>query len=115
MRRALALLLALAPLSAQALAPGLRDPRHLSFDAKGVNVRGLLSFLAESGGMNVVLMDDVGGTVTIKVHDFTWERALKAVLKAKHLEMEAEGNILRIGTATTFEQERKLREQNEED
>ena len=107
MRLALMAAVHLAWLStAQAAPRWARDPSHITVDLKGANVRALISALAESGRMNVVIADSISGSVTLKIRDLPWDEALAAVLRAKELGMEREGNILRVDTAARFAEEK---------
>jgi type IV pilus assembly protein PilQ len=87
---------------------------RVSFDRKSADVRALLVALGEVGHMNVVLSDAVGGAVTMKVEHLPWDEALKAVLAARHLEMEAHGNVIRIGTAEEFEADHRAERERAE-
>jgi len=59
-------------------------------------------FLAEVGGVNLVLGDDVGGQVTVKLRGVRWDHALRTILRSKGLEVEREGTILRVARRETL-------------
>ena len=49
------------------------------------DVHAALRFLAETGDVNIVVADDVSGTVTIELHKVSWDEAFYAVLAQKGL------------------------------
>jgi len=64
-----------------ASAEEIKDPsqpiKNLQFQA--AEIRSVLTFLADYGGINVVVAPDVSGTVTIKLQDVLWRTAMDII------------------------------------
>ncbi|MCK5914830.1 MAG: type IV pilus secretin PilQ, partial [Deltaproteobacteria bacterium] len=78
----------------------------ISIDFKDTDIQNVFRFLAEINHLNVVMSDDVSGTVTLRLKKVPWKQVLSSVLKTHQLGMEREGNVVRIAPLTVFEQER---------
>lgn len=86
-----------------------RDPgvhRPLTLDFVRADVRNVLRLFADLGDVNILYGEDVDGDITLKLRDVPWETALRMILKTKGLEMEREGNLIRVAKAETFARER---------
>ena len=81
--------------------------RRIDLDFKDADIHNILRLLSEVGGVNVVTADNVGGTVTIRMRDVSWDQALDVVLQAKSLGMVRQGNLLRVAPLAQLEQERE--------
>jgi type IV pilus assembly protein PilQ len=101
-RRAVpALLAALAAVPAPA-----STPRLVALDVQDADIHGVLRLLAEAGGVDVVVGDDVKGTVTLRLDRVPWDQALDAVLRLRGLEAQRQGRVLRVATAERMREER---------
>lgn len=78
----------------------------VSVDVKEADVRALLERLAAVGKVNLVMHDGVTGKVTVKVRRIPWRDGVKAVLRAKGLDMEEEGNVIWVAPVSVIQQER---------
>lgn len=87
------LLLVLLPIAAAA-APQPAATVDVSFAQ--TDVHAALRFLAESGDVNIVVADDVSGTVTLELHKVSWDEAFYAVLAQKGLTASVEGTTYDI-------------------
>ncbi len=88
------------------------DNNHpISVDFKGTDIQNVLRFLAEINHLNVVMGDDVSGTVTLKLKDVPWKQALDIVLRTHQLGMERTGNVIRIAPVEVFIREHQAREE----
>jgi type IV pilus assembly protein PilQ len=94
----LAALLLVASLDAFAAPPGKR----IDLEVHRADVRHVLRLLADVGGVNLVVGDDVSGEVTLRLRRVTWTAALDAVLFAKGLEVEWRGGIAHVARAEVF-------------
>jgi type IV pilus assembly protein PilQ len=86
-----------------------RAGRRVDLSLQGADIRDVLRLLADAGGVNIVYGDEVGGTVTMRLHRVRWDDALRAILRAKGLEMERTGNIVRVASSETMARERDAR------
>lgn len=82
--------------------------RRIDLDLKDADVHNVLRLLADVGRVNIVTADNVSGTVTIRMRDVPWDRALDVVLQSKSLGMVQEGNIVRVAPLADLEKEREM-------
>ena len=105
MRQARVVFLALALAAAPALARPPQEARRISLEVTKANVHDVLRMLADVGRMNLVVADEVQGTVTLTLRNVPWTQALDMVLRARGLGMEQRGNILRVAPLKTLQEE----------
>jgi len=105
MRQARVVFLALALAAAPALARPPKEARRISLEVTKANVHDVLRMLADVGRMNLVVADEVQGTVTLTLRNVPWTQALDMVLRARGLGMEQRGNILRVAPLKTLQEE----------
>ena len=70
--------------------------RPVDLDVKGADIHDVCRLLADVGRVNIVVGDDVQGTVTLTMHRVPWDQALDAVLAAKGFHMERDGNVILV-------------------
>jgi type IV pilus assembly protein PilQ len=87
--------------------PAVSAGRPVSLDLQEADIHGVLRLLAEVGGLDVAVGDEVKGKVTLRVSGVPWEQALGAVLRLRGLEASREGRLLRVSTAERVGQERE--------
>ncbi len=68
----------------------------LSLNFQNVDVRRLLQVIGEFTGLNMVVSDSVGGSITLILKDVPWDQALDIILKQKGLDMRKNGNVVLI-------------------
>ncbi|MCP3105098.1 type IV pilus secretin PilQ [Myxococcus sp. K15C18031901] len=85
--------------------------KRVSFEFKDIDIQNLLRVIAEISKKNVVVADDVGGRVTIRLRNVPWDQALDLILRTKQLGKEEFGNIIRIAPMKTLEEEARLRQE----
>ena len=61
-------------------------------------VREVLQHIGRVGRVNVVISDNVKGTVTLRLGQTRWDEAMLTVLRAKGLGMEKSENVIWIDT-----------------
>ena len=54
----------------------------------------MLQLIAEESGLNIVVADTVGGSVTLRLINVPWDQALEIVLRAKGLDQRRDGNVV---------------------
>ncbi len=96
------------PTSPQA-PPAVNPNDIISLDLRDVDIRDFFRLIHEVSGLNVVLDPSVRGTLTIALKDVPWEQALDVVLQNNQLGKELEGNVLRITTLKSLEDEQTQR------
>jgi len=106
----LALLLSLSPgHTSGATAALATPPKTVSLGVQSADVRDVLRLLAETGGVNILAIGEVQGTITVRLVDVPWEQALEAVLKLTGLAQERQGNIILVAPAERFRSAREER------
>ena len=117
------------PLAIALLAPALvvstlaeeqPDPstpiKNLQFQS--ADIHSVLTFLADYGGVNVVVAPEVEGTVTIKLNDVLWRTAMNIIGRTYDLSVIEEEGYIRVLPAENYrkevsEQEKHKAEQRE--
>lgn len=80
--------------------------RKIDLDVQNAKVDNVLRFLADVGKINLVLDDDVQGTITLKLKRVRWKDAFEVVLRTKGLKAEKFGrNIYRVAPRERLEKE----------
>lgn len=65
----------------------------MNLDFNDIPVRQLIETIADFSGLNIISSEDIGGTITIKLHDVRWDEALDFILMTKGLEKHDSGNV----------------------
>ena len=73
-------------------------PGNVSLDFKDADILNVLRVLSLKSGTNIVAGPEVQGTVTIRLQDVPWEKAMEVVLRTYGYVFEREGNIIRVTT-----------------
>lgn len=107
-RAALAAVLLLS-LPALADAPRAAESKRITLDVVRADIHDVLRILAEKGGLNVVVSDEVQGKVTLKLLNVPWREALDTVLASHGLGQELRGNILRVAPLKRLTEEAEAR------
>src|SRR5438093_1534104 len=81
--------------------------RKVDFNVKDIDIKNLLGAIAEISKKNIIVADDVKGSVTIKLRNVPWDQALDIILKSKGLGREDVGNIIRVAPIETLRAEQK--------
>ncbi len=79
--------------------------KKISIETNSMNVRDALRFVAEEGGVNMVLADNIKGNVSLKLRDIPWDQAFVVIMKAKDLGYVRQGNVLRVATMEDLQKE----------
>ena len=79
--------------------------RIQDLDVRELDIRDFLRFLAEAAGVNIVIDNDVGGMVTLRLRDVPWDEALDVVLRANALAMVRRGHVIRVARQETLDAE----------
>jgi type IV pilus assembly protein PilQ len=107
MLRAVVLLVA-ALMLAPTLAHAKKDRgKRITLDLYQADITNVIRLLGDVSGKNVVLGDDVKGTVTLKLKNVPWRDAMRIILKLKGLGMEEQGGIIRVAPQARLDAERQ--------
>jgi len=80
----------------------------LSLNFQNVDVRRLLQVIGEFTGMNMVVSDSVGGSITLILKDVPWDQALDIILQQKGLDMRKNGNVILVAPREEIATKEKL-------
>ncbi|MDR2787939.1 MAG: type IV pilus secretin PilQ [Candidatus Accumulibacter sp.] len=80
----------------------------LSLNFQNVEVRRLLQVIGEFTGLNVVVSDSVGGSITLILKDVPWDQALDIILQQKGLDMRKNGNVILVAPRDEIATKEKL-------
>jgi len=80
---------------------------RLSLNFQDIEVRAVLQLLADFTGLNIVVSDEVQGSVTLRLKNVPWDQALDIVLSTKQLGMRRVGNVLLIAPAERLHAQEK--------
>src|SRR5690606_34045022 len=70
--------------------------RKIDLDFKDADIHNLLRLLADVGGVNIVVPDDVKATVTVRLRDVPWDQAMEVIRASKGLWYRREGRLIRV-------------------
>lgn len=94
-----------APAVVRPAAAPAESPGNVTLDFKDADINNVLRILALKSGVNIVAGKEVQGTVTIRLTDVPWEKALDVILRTYGFAYEREGNIIRVTTLESLERE----------
>jgi type IV pilus assembly protein PilQ len=77
----------------------------VTLDLVNFDIKDFFRLISEISGLNVVLDPNISGSVTLKLTDVPWDQALDVVLKNYQLGGQLQGNVLRIASNNTLQNE----------
>lgn len=83
----------------------------LLFD--NVPVEQVLHVLADFKQLNLIIKDDVKGTVSVRLTQLPWPRAVEAIARLQELSIERQGNMLFVQTLKSANQAKEMRYQQQ--
>lgn len=89
-----------------------RNTHLVTMDFKDADLQNVFRFLGDIKNYNLIMGDDVKGTVTLKLKKVPWRQAFHILLKTNGLGMEKSGNVIRIAPLERFKQEKEALAQN---
>ena len=69
----------------------------ISLNFQNIPLRELLYVFADITGFNIVVADNVAGSVSLRLNDVPWDQALEIVMQQQNLAMRKNGNVIQIG------------------
>ncbi len=98
-----------APIAGDSSVPAKPEYKGEPISLKLVDVS-LVDFfrtISELTGLNILIDPDVKGTITINVEEVPWDLLFETVLRSHGLERTIDGNLVRIATKKTLQEEEK--------
>ncbi len=84
--------------------------KKVSFEFKDIDIHNLLRIISEVSKLNIVVADDVKGTVTIRLRNVPWDEALDIILASKGLGKKS-SETSSVSPLKTLEEEARSREE----
>lgn len=81
----------------------------ISLEFKNADIRDMLRLIAEVSKLNIIVTDDVKGTMTIRMKNVPWDQALDVILQTNKLGMIRVGNVVRISPLERLRKEEEER------
>lgn len=81
---------------------------RLSLNFQDIPVRAVLQLIADFTGLNVVVSDSVGGSLTLRLKNVPWDQALDIILKAKGLSKRESGNVMLVAPSEEIAAQEKI-------
>jgi len=72
--------------------------KKISLETSEMDIRDVFKLIADESGVNLVLSDEVKGTISLKLRQVPWDQALVMIMKAKKLGYTRSGNVIRIAS-----------------
>ncbi len=79
--------------------------RPISCDFEDADILTILRALSEYAGVNIVAGKDVKGTVTVRLHNVPWRRALEIILRASGYAYREDPGVIRVDTADNLDKQ----------
>jgi type IV pilus assembly protein PilQ len=92
------------------LFPGMKEEytgSPISLDLQDADIEHVLRLISEVAGYDLILDQEVSGTISLKLDSVPWDQALDLVLMQKSLGMVQQGNILRVAPVQTLQKEQE--------
>lgn len=96
---------AVTPPVAKTKPAGTITGRPISIDLENADILTVLRALSEYAGTNIVAGKDVKGTVTVRLHNVPWRRALDIILKAAGFAYREDPGVIRVDTAENLDKQ----------
>ncbi len=79
--------------------------KKISLEVSQMDVREVFNLISEESGINLVLSDDVKGSISLKLRQVPWDQALVVIMKARKLGYTRAGNVLRVAPLSDIKAE----------
>jgi len=83
-------------------------------ELENADVITVLRAMAEYSGKNLIVGNDVKGSVSMRLHNVPWARAFEEIVKAAGLVVEESGGIIRVMSPKQATENMRMREQGQE-
>ncbi len=76
----------------------------VSFNFQDIPVRSVIQLIADASQLNIVVADNVEGSVTLRLNEVPWDQALDIVLQSKQLDQRRRGDVIWVAPAAEIAQ-----------
>lgn len=72
-------------------------PTPIHYEARNANIVDVIDFIAKNSDANIVVSEEVGGTISVRLQGVPWRDALDVISKARgYVVVEERGGVLRV-------------------
>jgi type IV pilus assembly protein PilQ len=82
--------------------------KRISLNFQNIKVRAVLQILADASGKNIVVSDSVHGSVTLRLQNVPWDKALAIILDMEGLDTREYGNVILVAPTAEISAHEKL-------
>jgi type IV pilus assembly protein PilQ len=82
----------------------------LTLDLVDISLVDFFRLMSEEGGLNIVMDPEIQGALSMKVVNLPWDQVFDAALNNNGLDKQIEGNLVRIASKKTLQEEARQRE-----
>ncbi|CAN5487524.1 hypothetical protein BH10BDE1_BH10BDE1_25270 [soil metagenome] len=79
--------------------------KPISIEVRDTPVRDVITLISDQSGANIIISDDVQGSITIKLRQVPWDQALSIIMKTRGLGYIRQGGVLRIAPVRQLQAE----------
>ena len=78
--------------------------QNITFNFQNMDYAEAMRLMAEIGGVNILVSEDVAGSITAQLNNVPWDKAFNALLDMKNYaaDIDVASNIIRIATPSTL-------------
>lgn len=80
---------------------------RIDIELQDAPIKDVLLLFSDIGRVNIVAGEGVEGSVTMKLNAVPWDQALDIILRSLQLGSTREGNVIRVATLSTLEDEQR--------
>ena len=86
----------------------------ISLDFQNIDVRTVLTRLADFTDNNIIVSDSVGGSVTMRLKNVPWDQALDQILRSRGLAKVQENNVILVAPISEIANRQRLEIESEQ-
>lgn len=77
--------------------------KRISLNFQNIEIRAVLQLLADFTGINIIVSNNVTGSITLRLNDIPWDQALDIILTTQNLGKRKTGNVMLIDTKDSLD------------
>ncbi len=79
--------------------------KKISLEVTEMDIREVFKILMDESGVNMVLSDEVKGTISLKLREVPWDQALVVIMRTKKLGYTRQGSVIRVAALSDLRAE----------
>lgn len=85
----------------------IMQPHLITLDFKKISIKELLEFVADEMDYNIILSENVTGSIALHLKQVTFMQAFNAIIEISGLAKQIENNMIYVGTPANFAERQK--------